>query len=67
MLVLDDLGVQKSTDWAFMMVYSLISYRYDNLYVFIPKNESWDDVYKWIECVFRNEDCEKSTQDETRL
>lgn len=31
MLVLDDLGVHKSTDWAFIVLYGLISYRYDNL------------------------------------
>ncbi len=31
MLVLDDLGVQKSTDWAFLALYALISYRYDNM------------------------------------
>ena len=31
MLVLDDLGVQKATDWSFQEIYSLISYRYDNM------------------------------------
>ncbi len=31
MLVLDDLGVQKVTDWSFQEIYALISYRYDNM------------------------------------
>jgi LCP family protein required for cell wall assembly len=43
------------------------SLRYDNLYVFISKDGSWNKVHEWVECVLRNEDCEKSTQDETGL
>lgn len=31
MLVLDDLGVEKSTDWSFQALYALISFRYDNM------------------------------------
>lgn len=26
------------------------SYRYDRLYVFIPKAESWNDVHEWVKC-----------------
>lgn len=30
-LILDDFGVEKMTDWAYQMLYSLINYRYENL------------------------------------
>lgn len=36
------------------------SLRYDNLYVFIPKDTTWDEVYKWVECVMKNKDCSAS-------
>ncbi|MFC1600667.1 LCP family protein [Patescibacteria group bacterium] len=29
-----------------------ISPKYDNLYVFIPKDEDWSEVHSWVECVF---------------
>lgn len=34
------------------------SYRYDFLYVFIPKDGVWDEVHKWVECVLKNGNCE---------
>lgn len=34
------------------------SYRYDNLYVFIPKDETWEEVHRWVECVLRNGECD---------
>jgi len=30
--------------------------KYDNLYVFIPEDESLDQIHKWIECVIATED-----------
>lgn len=33
------------------------SARYDNLYVFIPKDETWKGVQRWVECVLENGDC----------
>jgi DNA replication protein DnaC len=30
-LVLDDMGVEKNSDWTFQALYSIISYRYDNM------------------------------------
>lgn len=37
-----------------------ISPRYDNLYVFIPKSENWDEVHSWVECVLsRAGECSK--------
>lgn len=45
--------------------------RYDNLYIFIPKEDpstapskggqagqAWDEVHKWVECVLENGECE---------
>ncbi|KKR14109.1 hypothetical protein A2865_03815 [Candidatus Woesebacteria bacterium RIFCSPHIGHO2_01_FULL_39_17] len=37
--------------------------RYDNLYVFVPKDDNWDKVHKWIECVFENGECKLDTND----
>lgn len=34
------------------------SSRYDNLYVFIPKDESWENVHKWLKCVLENGKCD---------
>ncbi|MFV1916971.1 MAG: LCP family protein [Patescibacteria group bacterium] len=34
------------------------SFRYDNLYVFIPKDETWGDVQEWVECVLENGGCD---------
>lgn len=31
---------------------------YDNLYVFIPRDETWAEVHEWIECVLENGNCE---------
>ena len=31
LLVLDDLGVQNTTDWSFQLLYMLINRRYDNM------------------------------------
>jgi len=31
--------------------------KYDNLYVFIPKDESWGEIHEWIECVLRKINC----------
>jgi LCP family protein required for cell wall assembly len=33
------------------------SLRYDNLYVFIPKDDTWREVHKWVECVLENKKC----------
>lgn len=30
LLVLDDIGVAKTTEWAFQMMYTILAYRYDN-------------------------------------
>ncbi len=30
-----------------------ITKKYDNLYVFIPKDESWDEIANWVERIFR--------------
>jgi hypothetical protein len=27
------------------------SYKYDNLYVFIPKSDDWSEVHEWVECI----------------
>ncbi len=35
-----------------------ISRRYDNQYVFIPRDDSWDEVNEWIECVLENGECD---------
>lgn len=35
------------------LVNAPISARYDNLYVFIPKKDNWDEVHKWVEEVLR--------------
>lgn len=34
-----------------------ISPRHDNLYIFIPKDGSWDKVHAWVECVLENGEC----------
>ena len=34
------------------------SVRYDNLYVFIPKNESWEEIQNWVECILKNGSCD---------
>ena len=31
-----------------------ISYQYDNLYVFVPRSENWDEIRSWFEDVFAN-------------
>jgi polyisoprenyl-teichoic acid--peptidoglycan teichoic acid transferase len=31
--------------------------KYDNLYVFIPKNGSWENVHSWVDCVLKNGEC----------
>ncbi len=31
-----------------------ISRRYDNQYVFIPKDDTWTEVQKWVKCVLEN-------------
>lgn len=33
------------------------SYRYDNLYVFVPKAEDWNKVHEWVECVLGGGEC----------
>ena len=33
------------------------SLKYDNLYVFIPKDNSWDGIHKWIKCTLNSEGC----------
>jgi polyisoprenyl-teichoic acid--peptidoglycan teichoic acid transferase len=30
--------------------------KYDNLYVFIPKGESWKEVQEWVGCIFTGKD-----------
>ena len=34
-----------------------VSRRYDNLYVFVPKDETWGEVQVWVECVLKNGEC----------
>ncbi len=34
------------------------SFKYDNLYVFVPKGEDWSEVHKWVECVLENGECD---------
>jgi len=29
---------------------------YDNLYVFIPRDENWGEVHTWVECIFANKE-----------
>jgi LCP family protein required for cell wall assembly len=51
------------------------SYRYDNLYVFIPAaddpstglGQGWSEVHNWTKCVIKNSNCNTSTQDKTEL
>ena len=31
---------------------------YDNLYVFLPRGESWDPVHGWVDCVFEAGSCD---------
>jgi LCP family protein required for cell wall assembly len=35
-----------------------ISRRYDNLYVFITRDETWGEIHEWVECVLENGDCD---------
>lgn len=35
------------------------SSRFDNLYVFIPKGETWEQVHQWVECILKNGSCEQ--------
>jgi LCP family protein required for cell wall assembly len=30
---------------------------YDNLYVFVPKNSSWDEVHIWVDCLLNKNSC----------
>lgn len=32
--------------------------RYDNQYVFIPKNEGWGEIHEWVKCVLDKSGCE---------
>ncbi len=31
--------------------------KYDNLYVFIPKNENWDEIHRWVNCFLNEGEC----------
>ena len=31
---------------------------YDNLYVFLPRGESWDGLHGWVDCVFEAGSCD---------
>ena len=32
--------------------------KYDNLYVFIPKDNSWDEIHKWVKCTLEKGECD---------
>jgi LCP family protein required for cell wall assembly len=40
-----------------LLVNPPISPEYDNLYVFIPKGDSWDEVHTWVKCILTKESC----------
>lgn len=45
LLVLDDLGVEKSTDWVYQVLYTIINYRYEHLLpTIITSNLSLDEL-----------------------
>lgn len=49
-LVLDDLGIEKSTDWALQMLYLLVNRRYENeLITITTSNYSPEYLYKKME------------------
>jgi LCP family protein required for cell wall assembly len=35
-----------------------ISPRYDNLYVFVPKDGSWDNLHQWVKCELQGGQCD---------
>jgi len=40
-----------------LLINPTISPFYDNLYVFIPKDDTWSEVHEWVVCVLENGNC----------
>ena len=40
-----------------LLINPLKSAQYDNLYVFIPKDEGWGEVHKWVMCALSGGEC----------